>query len=549
MVTMLKVQHLVLILGRGTGKTTDILAKRTMDICYEMPGAYIAISSDTYMNAVKNVLPSIIEGWERNGWIEDVHFVVGVRPPKNFYPKGYGKPYKPPISWKHTITTFTGNHFKLISQDRPSTGAGDSYQHIIADEVKYQSEQKFNKLSPAMRGDIVRFGHSPYYLGTTITTDMPNPNHGEHDWFLRFEKNMDSERIKVNIYVAHEINKILLDRVHAEQTENSQLLAKCDRDLKRWEAHHKKVRRGSTFFYRASSFINVKMLRLEFFSNILKTMKMPDFLTSILSISPKLEKGLMFYPNLNEMNFFGDSYVYDNLDKSKVREFSIISLDLKYCRSNQPLEAGLDTGKMCSLAIGQPESEAIYRIFKTLHTVTPHWLPELGENFREFFKHHKNKKLKLYHDRDANKMQSVGEDHASKLKKAIEKKKDGTDSGWRVELMSRNQATIYHQTEYELLLQMTASHNPYGLPTLLICRNECGPLKSSMERAKVIVKVNGKGEKTIHKDKSSEKLPDDMLPYFSTNMSDGGKYLLCRPEFLEKIKGSDDSKWGSAGVY
>ena len=81
-------------------------------------------------------------------------------------------------------------------------------------------------------------------------------------------------------------------------------------------------------------------------------MKMPDFLTSILSISPKLEKGLMFYPNLNGMNFYGDSYIYDNLDKSKVRDFEINSQDLKHCKLTKSfLELGLDDGGLYDLDI------------------------------------------------------------------------------------------------------------------------------------------------------------------------------------------------------
>ena len=79
-----KPKNLYVIAGRGTGKTTDILADRSIDIAYDMPGCYIALSADTYMNAIKNVLPQLIEGWERNGWVEDIHFVVGKRPPQHF---------------------------------------------------------------------------------------------------------------------------------------------------------------------------------------------------------------------------------------------------------------------------------------------------------------------------------------------------------------------------------------------------------------------------------------------------------------------------------
>ena len=560
MVSQIAPTHLVLILGRGTGKTTDIIAKRLMDICYDMPGAYVAISSDTYMNAVKNVLPSIIEGWERNGWIEGIHFVVGVRPPKNFYPKkiknhrgervNYGPPYKPPISWKHTITVFTGTHFKLISQDRPSTGAGDSYQSIVADEIKYQAEAKFNKLSPALRGEFVRFGHSPYYGSTTMTTDMPNPNHGEHDWFLRHKKSMRKQQIKAILYAADELNKARIDRMKAEEDKDHEALEKADRDIEKWDKEWRKLRKDSTFFYVASSFVNIAILRVEYFKTILKKMNVREILTSILSIPPTLEKGQMFYPNLGAKNFYSDGYKYSNIDKSNDgRDIEINSLDLKYCNPDQPLKAGLDTGKMCSLVIGQQESLKIERILKFFHTLPPEFLPELGEQVRVFFNHHRNKVLKVWHDPANNQWQSVGEDHATKFKKAIEYDLEGNRTDWDCQLMNRERGTIYHQTEYELMLQMMVENNTAGLPLLMIDQNECAPLKSAMQRTELIMKINRKGEKTLHKDKSSESLPNDMLPFYSTNPTDALKYYVTTIENLELIAGETVSFGGDPSIH
>ncbi|WP_378186887.1 hypothetical protein ACE939_00880 [Aquimarina sp. W85] len=539
LISMIAPQHLVAILGRGTGKTTDIIAKRLIDICYDMPGCYIAISSDTYMNALKNVLPSIIEGWKRNGWIEGIHFVVGTRPPKKFYPKGYTGPYKPPISWKHTITVFTGTHFKLISQDRPSTGAGDSYQHIVGDEIKYQAEKKINKLTPALRGEFVRFGHSPYYMGTTFTSDMPNPNHGEHDWILKRKENMDPKQIKTIIYCADIVNTLNIEKVNAQENNDFIEVKRINKNLARWEARLKKARRGSTFFYIGSSFVNIDILRPEYFYTILKTMNFREVMVAIFSILPKLEKGQMFYPNLSRTNFYANGYNYTRYSRSKDgKDVDRSSLDLKYVNHHEHLEGGLDTGKMCSLVIGQPESAEIYRVLKEFYTLPPEFLPALGKKFREFFKDHRNKHFKLYHDRAANKMQSVGEDHASKIKEAIEWDVNKIATGWTVELMSRNQGTIYQQTEYELMLEMLIKNNNKDLPLLLIDRAECSVLKGSMEQAKVIVKQNKEGQKTIHKDKSSEKTDNEELLLASTNMSDGLKYLVCRPEWLEKLEGN-----------
>ncbi|WP_074406631.1 hypothetical protein [Aquimarina megaterium] len=544
LIALIAPKNLYAILGRGTGKTTDILAQRAQDICYDMQGAYVAISSDTYMNALKNVIPSLIEGWERNGWIEGIHFVVGQRPPKHFK-----KPYKPPISWKHTITAFTGTHFKIISQDRPSTGAGDSYQHIIGDEIKYQSEKKINKLTPAIRGEYTRFGHSHYYGGRTFTSDMPNPNHGEHDWVMRMEKNMDMDQIKLILQTSLVVNEIKIELMNAELHGNDRDIRKHKKLLKVWEERLSIARKDSTFFHIASSYANADILREGFFKDILETMNFREVMTSILSIPPTLERGQMFYPNLSKSNFYSDGFRYDRYDtENRGDKVEGNCLDLRCLNLNQTLEAGFDSGKMCSLVIGQPESEEIYRILKDFHTIPPEFIPQLGQKFREYFIHQKKKHLQLYHDRAANKMQSVGEDHASKLKKAIEYDLEGKSTGWTVELMNRNQATIYHQEEYELMLEMFKGKHK-DLPMVLIDKFACSVLKSSIERAEVIIKEDRHGKKTIHKNKSSEQLPDEMLPLFSTNMSDAMKYLLCRRAFLDMLKGTGNLFSVTPGIH
>src|SRR5699024_3771429 len=79
-VALLKTKILILILGRGTGKTSDITAQRLIDIAYDMPGAPVVWVSDTYANLQKNVLPSLLEGLERLGYREGVHFVLGKAP-------------------------------------------------------------------------------------------------------------------------------------------------------------------------------------------------------------------------------------------------------------------------------------------------------------------------------------------------------------------------------------------------------------------------------------------------------------------------------------
>ncbi|WP_422105583.1 hypothetical protein [Winogradskyella sp.] len=542
LINLIKPTNLYLILGRAGAKTVQILSKRFMDISKEMPGAFVSVSADTYMNAIKNILPNIIKGWELNGWIEGIHFVVDKRPPKHFK-----KPHKSVLSWKHTLTTHHGTHFKIISQDRASAGAGDSYQHNAGDEAKYLNEKKLNKISQASRGEYVRYHQSPYYLGSTFTTDMPNTNLGEHDWILSMEENMDNEQIKLILQAAFILNDEKIKLVKTQRKLKADPLNKdlkkevknINRNVKRWTKRYNKVRMNSTFFYVGSSYVNSDILTENYFHTQFEKGNFKELMTALLSILPKLEKGLMFYPNLSERHFYSDGITYKRIDKTSYKQLQLeeeSSIDLRYINHGVGLEAGFDSGNMCSLVVGQ-EINNIRRCLKEFHTLPPEFIKHLGAQFVEFFKYHQTKELLLWHDRATNKYKKVGEDHAKKLKEAIELDEHGENTNWTVQLMSRDQATIYQQDEYELALEMMEGNNP-DLPQLLIDKHNCPNLKSSLEKAQKIERVDREGNKTIHKDKSTEKLPDHRLPSESTNFSDAFKYFICTPENLSKIDSS-----------
>lgn len=552
LVAMIKPTNLYAIIGRAGGKTVNVLAPRFKDMSKEMPGAFISISVSTYMDALKNIIPSIVIGWQKLGWIEGIHFVVDKKPPSHFK-----KPHKTVLSWKHTITTHHGTHFKIISQDRPSAGAGDSYQADGGDEAKYLNKKKLNKVQQATRGEFVRYSKSPYYGGSTFTTDMPNPNLGEHDWILEMEDKMNNEQIRLILEAAFIINEDTIKLVQKEillkrNPSNIDLkkdIANLKANIGRWRERYNKMRMDSTFFYVGSSYINADILTEKYFAQQFQKGNFKELMTALLSLRPKLEKGEMFYPNLSERNFFNDGFIYNRIDSTTYSDFQQekdCSLDLKYIWHNSHLEAGFDSGNMCSLVVGQEQGE-ILRGLKEFYTLPPQFIKQLGAQFVEYFKYHKRKELLLFHDRATNKWHRVGEDHASKLKEAIETDENGNSTGWTVQLMNRDQGNISQQSEYELMLEIHSGKNK-DLPMLVIDKDNCPNWKSSMELAKKIERISKEGAKTIHKDKTSEKLPDERLPSESTNMSDAGKYFCCRAEYFEKIEGDQTSFSGTPTI-
>ena len=528
---LMEPQNLFLVLGRGTGKTTDYLAERLQNICYEMPHSYIALVGDTYTNLLKNVVPAIVEGWNRKGWVEGIHYVVDEPPPDHFK-----KPYKTPFEYKHTISTFTGNFFNYISMDTPSSGAGNSYQHIAGDEAKYLEKKRIDRLFPALRGDPTMFGKSAYYLGVTFTTDFPNiimP--GEYDWILDKAKEMKTKQIKYLLQISLELNKAMADSIRAVRKRNERLVSKLQNKIKKLSILKTRLRQGSTFFYKASSFVNVNVLRIDYFKAALAALGEIEFNTAVLSQTPQVEAGQRFYVAFDSTHIYEDGIIRENYYRYKTGDAAeTFSTDLKYCIPNKALEIGADFGNMISMVIGQTQGNQL-RILKNIYSVSQK-TEIICERFLKFFANHKHKVIDLYFDRSANAYEEVGRDWANEMKKFLETWPDGSSTGWTVNLMSRGQGIIEQDLEFKFM-KAIMNRNYRELPELLIDKYQCRQLISSMNVAKQIVKKNAKNITKIYKDKSSEKLPKEKLPMYSTNMSDALKYLICRRPWLKLYRG------------
>ncbi len=528
LIDLIKPKNLYLFGGRGTSKSTDILAKRTIDVIYDMPRACFAFVADTYVNLLTNIIPSIMLGWEsRLKFYEGYHYAVD-EPPPDHWPKPYIKTF----NYKHTISTFNGCKFFLTSLDRPSANAGISVVHHFGDEAKYLREDKLRKLFPTLRGDYMLYGNSHYFMGQTFCSDMADPAVGEDDWMLRMEKEMDKEQIMMILQAAVILNEINLE-LFTEENEGKDpgKIERIKRKQLRWEERLKKIRRNSTFFYIVSSFANADILTLEYFTNLLASLTFEEFKTAVLSIRKTLEKGARFYGALSDEHFYSDGYNYDFYDQRGLKSnMSQTSEGLKYIQHDKHLEAGLDCGNMMSLVIGQ-EQVGAYRLLKNIYTISPEWIRDLADKFILFFAPHKKKILHLYYDRAANAYNKAGKDFASQLKHDLEYDKTGKRTGWIIQLMNVGQANISMSDEFNLM-NVIMKKMDKRLPILLIDKFECKELKSQMEITPV--SQGSKGE--IKKGKKGDKLSFERLALESTNLTDAMKYLLCRPKWLAIAK-------------
>ncbi len=534
------------IAGRASAKTVQVLAERVQEVAHDCPGAPFAWVADTYSDLHKNVIPSLIDGLSLLGWMPDTHYVINQEPPKEWRQRMYNVC----TDWKNTMVFYTGFNFTFISLDRAAIGAGRSYVGVFGDEVKYFPEEKFTNLLKAVRGFRVKYGDSVWYRSRTLTTDMPNPNHlGEYDWILKLAKQNDKQRILLALragfvyndtkreYVSRlqQYERLKADarlrpelRTRVAEVERLMLLAK--RTMKRWEQRWIKARRGVSFFFISSSYVNVDILGEEWFNDEFAE-GLEGASCNILSVIPKLEAAQMFYCNLSMKNFYADGFLNDVIEQHPFGWEQDCTV-LRYLDPGRPLEAGMDAGNMLSMVFGQQKGREM-RILKELYTLPPQNVRDLADKFLLYFKPHRRKLLKLYYDRSMNNYKRVNTDMATQIKKAIEVDAEGKSTGWRVQLMSLGQGNISSNLEYRFFMDLLPGHLEAKLYRLLIDQHNCPNLKSEMEVTRTKAKTDERTNTTqIVKEKTGDKLPTHRLPKESTNLTDALKYFVLRPDVI-----------------
>ena len=534
------------IAGRASAKTVQVLAERVQEVAHDCPGAPFAWVADTYSDLHKNVIPSLIDGLSLLGWIPDVHFVINKEPPREWKQRMYNVC----TDWRNTMVFYTGFNFTFISLDRAAIGAGRSYVGVFGDEVKYFPEEKFTNLLKAVRGFRVKYGDSVWYRSRTLTTDMPNPNHlGEYDWILKLARQNDKQRILLALragFVYNDTKREYLSRLQEYNSlkadartdpavrsaladaERQMMLAR--RTMERWEQRWVKTRRGVSFFFISSSYVNVDILGEDWFNDEFAE-GLEGAACNILSVIPKLEASQMFYCNLSMKNFYADGFLNEVIEQHPFGWEQDCTV-LRYLDPGRPLEAGMDAGNMLSMVFGQ-QAGRVMRILKELYTLPPQNVRDLADKFLAYFKPHRRKLLKLYYDRSMNNYKRVSTDMASQIKKAIETDSEGRRTGWTVQLMSLGQGNISSNLEYRFFMDLLPGNLARQLYTLLIDQHNCPNLKSEMEVTRTKAKVNERDNTTqIVKEKTGDKLPVHRLPRESTNLTDALKYFVLRPEVV-----------------
>lgn len=381
-------RDLVAVCGRGFGKGA-IQAVRALRCVQGMPGSAGGFVAPSVKRCLTNILPSMLIHLERWGYKRDLHYIVGKKPWKALHWKS---PLFMPERWDNTISFYNGSVINIISQDRKGTSNSMSLDYIIVDEAKFiDYEQLKDETFQANRGNQMYFGKFFMHHGLTITSDMPVTKRGS--WFLSYKDKMDPELVEVIKGMVYSIWRLKqkIKKYPEKADAISAIIASMTRNLN--------FLRSKCLLYKEySSIENLALLGEDFIRRAKRDLPPLTFATSIMCKRIGIASD-GFYSGLREdVNYYtapNESVLYlSNI--GNVKEDSTLDSD---CNPKLPLCIAFDANANINwLVVGQVDNSGKLRVLKSFFVKYERKLPELLDDFFEYYKYHKRKQVVFYYD-------------------------------------------------------------------------------------------------------------------------------------------------------
>ena len=384
----------VVVAGRRTGKTDSIAAPFVLRNMQRMPGSTGGIVVPTFKHGLTNTIPGLLAAWKRWGFVEGVHYVVGRRPPKDFK-----APITDPKDYEHVICFRNGSVAVIISQDRPGSSNSLTLSWLLVDEAKFIDYNKLkDETLPANGGIKSHFGRHSYNHAVMILSDMPQSKRGS--WFLHYREKMDVELIDTIKGVVYEIWKTKA-KIRRLRKEGKVVKPYLKGYLRRLDRALNQMRSVAVYYVEYSSIENLQLLGENYIKQMKRDLTPLTFRTSILSQRIGISKD-GFYSSMREGhkynandNKYLDSLGYD-FDPSQIN--SRVDRDVN---PQAPICIGMDYNANINwIVAGQPAGRRLY-VIKSFYVKYERKLPELIEDFCNYYAFHENKTVVFYYDSTA----------------------------------------------------------------------------------------------------------------------------------------------------
>ena len=523
----------IIVAGRRTGKTDSIAAPFVLRNMQRMAGSTGGIVVPTFKHGLTNTIPGLLTAWKRWGFLEGVHYVVGRRPPKSFR-----KPIIDPKDYEHVIYFYNGSVAVIISQDRAGSSNSLTLSWLLVDEAKFIDYQKLKDETLPSNGGIKSFfGKHSFNHSIMILSDMPQTQKGS--WFLHYKEKMDVELISTIEGTVYEIWKTK-ERIRELNSKGKEVPPYLKGYLRRLDTNLNKMRSVAVYYKEYSSIENLQLLGENYIKQMKRDLTPLTFQTSILCQRIGIAKD-GFYSSMREGHKY-DSSNFSRLDalfhdSLVIGNGEVCDLDSRADNDvdpDAPICIGMDYNANINwIVAGQPKGRRL-NVVKSFYVKFERKIPELVQEFCQYYSFHRNKTVVYYYDSTALGSNYAVNDQDFRWVVVHEFEKHG----WRVESVYMGNP-MHHHEKYLLINQGFA-----GKQRLMPFFN-----RSNNEDLILAVQSAGvsRGRNGFQKDKSGEKLAEseeDLLEH-RTDGSDAFDvlYIGC-----EKFPFRDSFIYSTSGV-
>lgn len=482
----------IVVAGRRFGKTHGVAAPWLLRNTQHMPGSAVGIVCATFQQALTRTLPGTFYALEEMGYKRNLHYYVGVKPPKS---AGFAKPLREPVSYDRVISWYNGTVWYLISQDVPGSANSLTLQSVMGDEAKFLDFEKLkSEVFPANGGHPGPWRGCPWLNSMLFMSDMPTGKRGS--WFMTYEDKATPEIIQAIELCLQEIYRL---------SSTGSLTPYQERQLAEYRRDLAALRSEAVLYLECSSIENVMVIGEKYIREMKRTLPPLVFLTSILCIKPgKLKGG--FYPGLT------DSHIYTDFNNAHLE---LVGYDFKRaerldCKQDadlikgQPICVAFDYNANINwLVCGQTVGRKM-RTLKSFYVKYERKLRELVDDFCEYYAAHDCREVVYYYDSTA-----LGNNYAVNDKDFASTVCDQFfQNGWSVERKYVG-SPMKHTDKYHLIHEGFNGHSENLMPEINEQHNEA--LLIAMRSAGVRIGPNG-----FEKDKSGEKYAEteeDLMQY------------------------------------
>lgn len=377
-----------IVASRRFGKSFLVAAHILRNV-QSMPGGTGAFVASSYRQAHERTLPSALAALHELGYIRDIHYVIGKRPPARL---GYARPNIPPDDWSNVVAFYNGSIMVIISQDVPLSANSLTLDWVICDEAK---GLKFDKLKDevfAANGGSMRFfADSPWHHAVSIFSDMPAGKEGS--WILNYREKMDTRIIDAVMQLAAERNVLL-------QREQTDYVRKHLRELDENLAF---LRRRAVYYREWSIFENIDLVGVDYVRRMRRDLPPLVFQTSILCRRLTTLTG-GFYPNFSERLH---CYIANNNRPLEMEGWQpdergdygcLLDADLDF---DAPIAVAFDFNANINwLVAGQVKGSRL-QVIRSFYVKYQRKIREVVDDFCRYYRHHRSKAVVFYYDTTA----------------------------------------------------------------------------------------------------------------------------------------------------